>query len=339
LKSLNKGAFLGCKSLITVSGCENVSWQKKYAFVGTPWLSKQSDSDFVIFDDYLEAYVGTDENIVIPEVVKIIGCHAFDGNRHVSTVIVPEGVRVIDELAFANCSKLKSIQIADSVESIEDNAFENVDNFIIQCSRGSAASAFRIRNKIPGEYIAKTKAPAQSKKTAPRKRTETHSDGLSGLSEEEYRIIMEMRREKLAAKKQQEQERVVVPETIEYKIVDFDRAKVSIKLQEDSRKITNNIFNLRFIQNEAVGSDKSTAEYETFVIDANGQIISNVLNIIADKSEGDLSYKVTYTLSSQSKFSKDEAYYVALRYKGATNELVSKTQYKIVIEFASDFDF
>ena len=86
-------------------------------------------------------------------------------------------------------------------------------------------------------------------------------------------------------------------------------------------------------------SDKETAEYETFVIDANGQIISNVLNIIADKSGGDLSYKVTYTLSSQSKFSKDEAYYVALRYKGATNELVSKTQYKIVIEFASDFDF
>lgn len=339
LKSLDKGAFLGCKSLSSVDGIEAVSWQKKYAFVGTPWLSEQGDSDFVIFDDHLEAYVGTDENVEIPETVKTIGCHAFDGNRHISTVIVPEGVRVIDELAFANCSKLKSVQIADSVEKIEDNAFENDDNFIIQCSRGSAASAFRIRNKIPGEYVAKTKAPAQIERTSPRKRTEPILDGLSGLSEEEYRIIMEMRREKLAAKKQQEQASVAVPETIEYKIVDFDSTKVSIKLQEDSRKITNNIFNLRFIQNEVVGSDKETAEYETFVIDANGQIISNVLNIIADKSGGDLSYKVTYTLSSQSKFSKDEAYYVALRYKGATNELVSKTQYKIVIEFASDFDF
>ena len=38
------------------------------------------------------------------------------------------------------------------------------------------------------------------------------------------------------------------------------------------------------------------------MVDANGQVISNVLNIIADKSGGDLSYKVTYTLSSQSKF-------------------------------------
>jgi hypothetical protein len=149
---------------------------------------------------------------------------------------------------------------------------------------------------------------------------------------------MEMRREKLAAQKQ-EQEHVKEPEVIEYSLAGFDSSKVALELQGDSRKITNNIFNLRFVQREFVDENKTSAEFETFVIDASGQIISNIVPIIADRTSGDLSYKVTYSLSSQAKFDKDEAYYVALRYKGAGNKLLIKVQYKIVIEFASDFDF
>jgi hypothetical protein len=293
---------------------------------------------FVVFDDFLEAYVGTDESIEIPSTVKVIGYKAVSDNRHIRSVIIPEGVKVIDELAFANCSNLKSVQIADSVEQIEDNAFENNSNFIIQCSRGSAASAFRIRNKIPGEYVAKAKAPTLTERTTTRKRTEPKNTGLAGLSEEEFRVIMEMRREKLAAQKQ-EQERVKEPEVIEYSLAEFDSSKVALELQGDSRKITNNIFNLRFVQREFVDANKASAEFETFVIDASGQIISNIVPIIADRTSGDLSYKVTYSLSSQAKFDKDEAYYVALRYKSAGNKLLIKVQYKIVIEFASDFDF
>jgi hypothetical protein len=96
---------------------------------------------------------------------------------------------------------------------------------------------------------------------------------------------------------------------------------------------------LRFVQRELVDANKASAEFETFVIDASGQIISNIVPVIADRTSGDLSYKATYSLSSQAKFDKDEAYYVALRYKGAGNKLLIKVQYKIVIEFASDFDF
>jgi len=128
---------------------------------------------------------------------------------YISSVVVPDGVTIIEELAFANCQKLKSVQIADSVTHIEDNAFANDNGFVIQCSRGSVASSFRIRNKIAGEYIAKTKPVEASEKPATRRTRSSVGDGLSGLSEDELRVTMEMRREKLAQKKSEEEKPLI----------------------------------------------------------------------------------------------------------------------------------
>lgn len=331
------GAFSGCVNLSAVAGAENVDWHKKNCFIGTPWLSTQAENGFVIYDGLLEAYTGSDSSVSIPQGVKTIGRSAFDGNAYVSSVVVPEGVVSIDELAFANCRKLKSIRIADSVTHFEDNAFANNSGFVIQCSRGSAASSFRIRNKIAGEYIAKEK-PAEPARSSTRRSRSSIGDGLSGLSEDELRIIMEMRREKLAQKKAEE-EKPAEPERTDYVLIPFDESRVSIKLQNDNRKITNNIFNLRFVQNEPVSAGKEKAEYETFVVDSFGQVISNIKAIVADKSGDDLTHKVTYSLSAQEKFDKASAYYVVLRYQGAGTNVLSKTQYQINIEFASDFDF
>ena len=65
------------------------------------------------------------------------------------------------------------------------------------------ASAFRIRNKLPGEYIAKTKTEVKNR-PASRKTKLSVGDGLAGLSDEEFRVIMEIRRKKLAKKKAEE---------------------------------------------------------------------------------------------------------------------------------------
>lgn len=336
IQTFGTGAFAGCTSLLEVDGAENVRWQKKNCFTGSPWLASQATDGFVIFDDYLEAYTGTDSVVELPANVKIIGRSAFDGNPYVSNIRIPDGVTSIEELAFANCKKLKTVFISDSVTHIEDNAFSGDTDFLIQCSRGSAASAFRIRNKLPGEYIAKTKTEVKDRTTR-RKPRSSAVDGLSGLSEEELRVIMEMRREKIA-KKKAEEEKPVVPETIEYSLVQYDRNMVSIKLASDGRKITNNIFNLRFVQNEQAG-EKAPTEYETFVVDTYGQIISDIKTICANKEGADLTHKVTYSLSAQEKFDKAAEYFVILRYKNAGLNILSKTQYQISIDFASDFDF
>lgn len=84
----------------------------------------------------------------------------------------------------------------------------------------------------------------------------------------------------------------------EYTTVAFDRAEVFLRIQDDARKITNNIFNLKFVQNETVGSEMSAAQFETFVIDESGRIISSIMDVDASKSGDDLLHKVTYTLSS-----------------------------------------
>jgi len=336
IQTFGTGAFAGCTSLLKVDGAENVRWQKKNCFTGSPWLASQATDGFVIFDDYLEAYTGTDSVVELPANVKIIGRSAFDGNPYVSNIRIPDGVTSIEELAFANCKKLKTVFISDSVLHIEDNAFSGDTDFLIQCSRGSAASAFRIRNKLPGEYIAKTKTEVKDRTTR-RKPRSSAVDGLSGLSEEELRVIMEMRRDKLA-KKKAEEEKPIVPDTIEYSLVRFNRDMVSIKLVNDARKITNNIFNLKFVQNEQA-SEKSPTEYETFVVDTYGQIISDIKTICANKEGADLTHKVTYSLSAHEKFDKAAEYFVILRYKNAGLNILSKTQYQISIDFASDFDF
>ena len=336
IQTFGAGAFTGCTSLVEVIGAENVKWQKKNCFTGSPWLASQATDGFVIFDDYLEAYTGTDTSVEIPQNVKTIGRSAFDGNTYVTSIQISNGVAMIEELAFANCRKLRTVFIPDSVSHIEDNAFSGNTDFLIQCSRGSAASAFRIRNKLPGEYVAKTKLESKDK-TATKRTRSSVGDGLSGLSEEELRVIMEMRREKIAQKKAEEN-KPVVPERIEYSFVQFDSERVSLILASEGRKITNNIFNLKFEQNERA-DEKAPAEYETFVVDAFGQIISDIKTINANKDSSDLTHKVTYSLSAQEKFDKAADYFVILRYKNAGLNILSKTKYQISIDFASDFDF
>ena len=337
INSIGMGAFSGCVRLSSVIGFEKIDWHKKHCFVGAPWLTTQSENGFVIFDGFLEAYTGSDLSVIIPQSVKTIGRSAFEGNAYITSVVIPEGVDSIDELAFANCKRLKSVRIADSVVHIEDNVFANDNGIVIQCYRGSAASSFRIRNKIAGEYISKQNK-YETEKRSTRRNKGGIEDGLSGLSEEELQVIMEMRRKKLA-KKKADGEKTIEPERTDYKLIPFDNTKVSIKLRDDNRRITNNIFSLQFVQNESVSSTKTSAEYETFVIDTYGQVISNIITISANKSGDDLIYKVTYSLSSHESFDKASDYYVILRYRDAGINILSKTRYQISIEFSSDFDF
>ena len=205
-------------------------------------------------------------------------------------MVIPEGVQVIEELAFANCKALNTVQIADSVARIEDNAFANSYGVVIQCTRGSAASAFRIRNKIAGEYIAKTQPPVSTEKTRPAERKKV-ANGLSDLSDEELRMIMQMRREKLAQQKA-EQAKPETPVKTEYTLIDFSAETVSLSLMGDFKKITNNIFNVKYVQGEPADANKKTTEYETFVVDSAGQIISNIIGIVADKHGVDLEHRV-----------------------------------------------
>lgn len=330
-----EGVFEGCRLLSRVTGTDYVRWQKKRSFLGTPWLSMQADHGFVRFGRYLEAYTGTQSVVEIPAGVTEIGPSAFEHNTSVTKVIVPPGVTAIGDRAFANCSQLGIIRLPDSVEQIAEDAFEDDRRLVFQCTRGSAASAFRIRKKIPCEYMTKTREPRRFKPTSPEPVYPPAAGEFAGLSDEEIRVILKMRREKQAVQKA-EPTAPAKEDQKDYVLDAFDESKVTLELQDGKRVITNNIFTLRFRQTSPAGKVAAPAEYETFVIDAKGHMISDIQTIAAGQKED---YKVTCSLTSQEKREKAAPCYVVLRYKGAGNHIVSRTPYQLDIAFASDFDF
>ena len=75
-------------------------------------------NDFVIENNILVKYTGTDEDVIIPEGVTQIGDYAFRRNETVKSVIIPDGVESIGRVAFYECKSLKKITIPNSVKII-----------------------------------------------------------------------------------------------------------------------------------------------------------------------------------------------------------------------------
>ena len=76
----------------------------------------------------IDAYNGTDENVVVPEklggkYVVAIGYNAFSGNETVKTVKLPSSVGAIIYEAFSGCTSLTEITIPSSVTYIGEEAF------------------------------------------------------------------------------------------------------------------------------------------------------------------------------------------------------------------------
>lgn len=79
-------------------------------------------------DATIDAYNGTDENVVVPEKlggkdVVAIGYNAFSGNEIVKTVKLPSSVTYIGSSAFSGCISLETIEIPETVESMEISSF------------------------------------------------------------------------------------------------------------------------------------------------------------------------------------------------------------------------
>ncbi|SCY33657.1 SWIM zinc finger [Lachnospiraceae bacterium XPB1003] len=68
-----------------------------------------------IRDEILVEYNGSEEYVVIPDAVKVIGREAFYGNKTIKAVILPTGI-TIEDGAFMNCSNLEVL--ADGEEAL-----------------------------------------------------------------------------------------------------------------------------------------------------------------------------------------------------------------------------
>lgn len=138
---------------------------------------------------------------------------------------------------------------------------------------------------------------------------------------------------------------IVVP-LIEYRKLRSDSKqfvdvkKASIALISQSRKISNSIFTLDFYQKEAVSGKVISNQYDIYMSDVSGKIVSDIKTIIADKTETteiERQFKVRLTLKSL-EFKKTDTYYLKIVDK-ETKNIVDSFEYMIDIAFVNDFDF
>jgi hypothetical protein len=137
VKALNEFTFIACSALedITIEG--KLTYLGGGVFNGTKWFSDQPDW-VIVQDKFLQTYVGTDTELVIPDGVEFICDRAFMG-KSIQSVILSDSVKEIGSSAFAStdletinlnqvetigesalngCKKLQSLTIPDTVTSI-----------------------------------------------------------------------------------------------------------------------------------------------------------------------------------------------------------------------------
>ena len=79
--------------------------------------------DFVIENNEIKLYKGTDVEVIIPDGIKIIGKKAFANCTKVESIIIPKGVNIIAEDAFWFCSNLANVTLPNTLKSIGMGAF------------------------------------------------------------------------------------------------------------------------------------------------------------------------------------------------------------------------
>lgn len=87
--------------------------------------------DYVIVDEKLKQYKGTNTNVIIPKNVKVIGDFAFSLCRNIEKVYLHEHVYRIENEAFSKAMNFKIIYIPKTVVEIGDYAFSRCDNLTI----------------------------------------------------------------------------------------------------------------------------------------------------------------------------------------------------------------
>lgn len=116
--------------------------------------------------------------------------------------------------------------------------------------------------------------------------------------------------------------------------------KTKIKLTNTVRKITNNITTLNFFQTEKVGGKIVPCSVRVYLIDENGEIISNEENLLGDKTSenpGDRNMSIRFILK-QGNYDRNKDYYLIIK-DVQTNVEYEKIRFSISLGIESDFDF
>ena len=115
----------------------------------------------------------------------------------------------------------------------------------------------------------------------------------------------------------------------------IDSKPVTIALLSSNRKICNMIFNLSFYQKEAVEKNFVACNYDVFITDELGRVVSDKQKIIADRTSTNVKereFRCTFNLKSQ-KFNNSDLYYLVIQDEAGL-QIPIKTEVQIDISMA-----
>lgn len=182
LETIGYGAFYHCDNLGYVTIPESIKKIEPKAFDYSAYyaafMSGALEGDFLISGPALLAYKGSDEEIVIPDGVKIIAAQAFKDNTSVKSVTFPESLVSVGEEAFCGCKNLTTVNLeATALESVLDRAF--YDTAVLSATLPESFSEIGI-NAFDSDCTL-----SYSGNTSP---TVTHENTAERLSNEDFRL-------------------------------------------------------------------------------------------------------------------------------------------------------
>lgn len=121
------GAFYHCDNLNQVSLPSTIERIEPEAFARTGfienWKKSGSGTFLTAGKGILLAYNGAQENVTIPEGVRIIAPGVFADNTMLKTVVLPDSLETIGEGAFEGCSSLEQVSGGANLLKLQDRAF------------------------------------------------------------------------------------------------------------------------------------------------------------------------------------------------------------------------
>lgn len=115
----------------------------------------------------------------------------------------------------------------------------------------------------------------------------------------------------------------------------------TLRLLDQTRRITSSVFNLHFFQPEAVGGKVLPCEYELVLTDNMGNNVSDVRRAHADNTsanETERTVRVQFTLKPGVRWNSNDPYYLTVRNK-QTGETILSERFQVEVAFAPLEDF